>query len=154
VPRKPQKTVMKKADEAWITEYLLTGCVLRADGSKSPKPYMYGGPDFEAEWQSARDELMAVWLKEHPGTRPWAWWAFDCTTGPRLRMGGTGRREKQTIMDCGIPCKNTWWRDVDPARPPLYESQAAYLQRHDLLAPAEKKWLAAHPEALKPVKGR
>jgi hypothetical protein len=151
MPRKPQKTVMKKADEAWIIEYLLTGCVKRTDGSDSPRPYLQDAPDYEAEWQAARDELMAVWLKESPATRPWGWWEFDCTTGPRRRLGGRGRREKQAILSCGIPEPTTWWRGVNPAKPPLYESQAAYLQRHKLLAPAEKEWLEGHPEALQPI---
>jgi hypothetical protein len=39
---------------------------------------------------------------------------------------------------------------IDPADPPTFESEAAYLQRHGCLTPAETQWLAAHPEALAP----
>lgn len=44
---------------------------------------------------------------------------------------------------------------VDPDDPPIFESQAAYLKRHDLLTAAEVRWLEKHPEALEPeaVKG-
>ncbi len=39
---------------------------------------------------------------------------------------------------------------VDPDDPPLYESQAVYLDRHGLLTPAEKKYLASYPELMEP----
>jgi hypothetical protein len=39
---------------------------------------------------------------------------------------------------------------IDPADPPRFESEAAYLERHGLLTPAEVRWLAEHPEALEP----
>jgi hypothetical protein len=39
---------------------------------------------------------------------------------------------------------------IDPSDPPRYESVAAYLDRHQLLTPAEVKYLAAHPELLAP----
>ncbi|MBN2062161.1 MAG: hypothetical protein JW882_17290 [Deltaproteobacteria bacterium] len=41
---------------------------------------------------------------------------------------------------------------IDPDDPPVYESEAAYLQRHGLLTATEKKWLAGYPEALEAVK--
>jgi hypothetical protein len=40
---------------------------------------------------------------------------------------------------------------IDPRDPPTFESEAAYLDRHGLLTPAEKKHLASHPELLEPV---
>ena len=41
---------------------------------------------------------------------------------------------------------------IDANDPPEFESEAAYLQRHDLLTPQEKKYLASHPELLEPEK--
>lgn len=41
---------------------------------------------------------------------------------------------------------------IDPDDPPVYESQAAYLQRHNLLTPAELLHLKKHPELLEPEK--
>ena len=26
------------------------------------------------DWRAMRDELLADWIKAHPGTRPFAWW--------------------------------------------------------------------------------
>lgn len=39
---------------------------------------------------------------------------------------------------------------IDPEDPPIFECQAAYLQRHDLLTLAEKRLLQKHPELLDP----
>ena len=39
---------------------------------------------------------------------------------------------------------------INPADPPLFESQASYLQRHGLLTATEKAYLKRHPELLKP----
>jgi len=41
---------------------------------------------------------------------------------------------------------------IDPDDPPVFESETAYLDRHGLLTPAEKKYLALHPELLAPEK--
>ncbi|MBL7203246.1 MAG: hypothetical protein ISS63_02785 [Desulfobacteraceae bacterium] len=39
---------------------------------------------------------------------------------------------------------------IDENDPPVYESEAVYLERHGLLTASEKKWLAGHPEAMEP----
>ncbi|HAR38567.1 MAG TPA: hypothetical protein DCS09_08385, partial [Porphyromonadaceae bacterium] len=39
---------------------------------------------------------------------------------------------------------------IDPADPPKYESQAAYLRRHGLLTREERAHLGKHPELLEP----
>ena len=57
-------------------------------------------------WAEHRRTLLAVWLEEHPGTRPQTWWRVDAPRQPagrwpgcfwdgvleepRLRLGGTG----------------------------------------------------------------
>ncbi|MCC6228523.1 MAG: hypothetical protein IT432_04775 [Phycisphaerales bacterium] len=28
-------------------------------------------------WEELRDELLPEFIREHPLTRPWAWWRFD-----------------------------------------------------------------------------
>ena len=45
------------------------------------------------------------------------------------------------------------FRDLNPANPPCYESQAAYLRRHGLLEPGEARRLKAkdyEPEVVSP----
>ena len=41
---------------------------------------------------------------------------------------------------------------IDPNDPPVFESLAAYLERHELLTPSEKLFLKKHPELLEPEK--
>lgn len=93
-------------------------------------------------------------------------WYHGALPEPRLRIGGSGRPSfesmgdvpsfsfglpdswpKQIDVECGLAKK----RDVpDPDDPPIFESQASFLRRHDLLTSAEKGWLKKHPEALTP----
>jgi hypothetical protein len=41
---------------------------------------------------------------------------------------------------------------INPDDPPVFESEAAYLQRHDLLTDAEKKFIEKNPSSLEPEK--
>lgn len=99
-------------------------------------------------WADVSDELLPKFIREHPSTRPWSWWRKDAPE-PRLRVGGSGRRERNASLEFGLPT-DAWFKDVDPDNPPTYESQAAYLQRLGLLTAPEKRWLTDHPEALQP----
>lgn len=149
-------------------------------------------------WEEVREEVMAAWIKNHPGTRCWAFWEFDAPRGerkfgayfdgtkpePRQRVGGTGTPNYEVLayvpyFDRGIP--ESWvtkfdeeyyngrrkdihgnpigteykeghfkGKAIDPNDPPVFESEAAYLERHGLLTASEKKWLAGHPEAMEP----
>lgn len=85
-----------------------------------------------AAWDSARDEVLAEWIRDHPGTRPWAWWRFDAPREPltlapdriwrdedrtlphRRRVGGVGTPWHEVWgcaldFDRGIP---TQWFDA------------------------------------------
>jgi hypothetical protein len=87
MPRKPlrAKRQLRAEVEPWMLEYLLHGHVLREDGGKSCVPYLYrrewNGAFCHAAagamWEAMREELLAVWVQEHPGTRPWGWWEYD-----------------------------------------------------------------------------
>lgn len=128
------------------------------------------GRTVDGAWNDLRDELLAGWIQEHPGSRPWAWWAcdaprwekkfnawFDGTLPePRIQIGGTGvpvfvkYPAFVPILDYGLP--GCCMEGVDPADPPTFESEAAYLDRHGLLSAAERKALppdAFEPEAIK-----
>lgn len=81
--------------------------------------------DQEAGWREHGEQVLADWIAQHPGSRPWGWWAFAAPDA-RLRLGGT----------------DDDWRD-----PPRYESQLAYLERTGSLLEAERAALAAFPPA-------
>jgi hypothetical protein len=92
----------------------------------------------------------------------WGGWYFiELTPDLRRRLGGTGdpAYEHSALapdFNCGIPDQFVTVEDVewhraegedfsgtpiDPNDPPAYESQATYLDRHDLLIPAERRRL-------------
>lgn len=106
-------------------------------------------------WDTHKSDILEKWILKHPGTRPERWWEFD-TTEARLRLGGIGTpnefapRFKNGVPTSWYPVKDNnppWSKSSLPDRP-VFESQAAYLQRHNLLTPAEKKFLKDHPELL------
>ena len=99
-------------------------------------------------WAQIRDDLIARWAEERPGRRPRAWWRFDAKE-MRQRLGGKGDAilealPSQEVYHVGIPIR---WRQpgyvgpagtpVDPKDPPIFESEAEYLRRLDLLLPGE-----------------
>src|SRR3972149_4365387 len=51
--------------------------------------YFWEPPDRERDWEAIREEILADWIQERPGTRPHMWWAVDAPA-PRLRVGGVG----------------------------------------------------------------
>lgn len=148
-------------------------------------------------WHAAKNEILEQWIKEKPGSRPWAWWRWDAPRqldqgteafwegtlpDPRRRLSGIGTPAYMVLayvphFSFGIP--ETWvskWDEdyyngrakdihgnpigteyregdftgqaIDPTDPPVFESEAAYLSRHNFLTEAEWKYLSKHPEAL------
>jgi hypothetical protein len=107
-------------------------------------------------WEAWREEALAWTAQHRPGTRPEPWWEFsapkwdDPFVGtyyhgtlpePRKRLGGSGvpdweARGVVPRLPLGVPHHHL---GVDPIDPPVYESQAAYLKRHNLLLPGEEK---------------
>jgi len=144
------------------------------------------GQDIEL-WRKHGEDIVADWIDEHSGSRPWAWWRWNAPE-PRQRLGGIGTPAHEVLayaptFRLGIP---VYWvrpwevayytgtaRDVegrligqefagrdfrgvaiDPADPPRYESQAAFLDRLGLLSPAERRALPAdafEPEVVIPA---
>ena len=121
------------------------------------------GSETEARelWEKVRDELLAEWIADYPGRRPWAFWKLDAKE-QRRRTGGRGEVYPGYDHPCnllaGIPYRFMRQLDVDifrsvnpkeerkyeiydPADPPRYESEPAYLDRLGLLTDAERKRL-------------
>jgi len=115
----------------------------------------------KAEWLISRKKVLRSWINSHPGTRPYAWWCFDAPD-VRQRVGGTGTPKHEVLQyaaacvfgiprywvtpqDVGILGGRAGFRakPLDKNDPPLFESQAAYLERHGLLSDRET---AALPE--------
>jgi hypothetical protein len=111
-------------------------------------------------WTEHGAVVLAEWVVEHPGTRPSTWWRV-AAPGPRVRIGGIGTAAHERLanvlrLHCGIPLDWIVAGDmatyealgrplevpaVDPKNPPMFESQATYLDRHNLLLPGERRRL-------------
>jgi hypothetical protein len=123
-------------------------------------------------WVDHRAMVLPLWVREHPGTRPSHWWRWDApraapgTFGqiqkdldgtplpePRRRLGGVGTpahegRGDFPTLGRGIPV--AWLMAplgrapaYDPTDPPIFESEAAYLERHGLFMRGERHRLTA-----------
>jgi hypothetical protein len=106
--------------------------------------------------------IVEEWIADHPGTRPTCWWKFEAP-GPRVRCGGIGTPSHERLanvlwLHLGVP--RDWINDgilatyvrlgsdlgvpaIDPCNPPVFESQATFLDRHGLLLPGERRRLSA-----------
>jgi hypothetical protein len=102
-------------------------------------------------WESLRDDLLPAYIADHPGQRPWAWWAFDATE-PRRCVSGPGLRAAtdETLparvrrLSFGRPC--CYFAADMEGEQSVYETQAAYLARMRLLSAAERKAIALLPD--------
>ena len=117
--------------------------------------------DFDQEqarecWQKHRDVLLAEWIEDNPGTRPWAWWRFDaperrqCTNGQHPhdcpsykahveRVGGPSSYGGLAFaLTYGVPrlIGHGYGCEQCPESPD-YELEVEYLHRLELLTPAE-----------------
>jgi hypothetical protein len=94
-------------------------------------------------YEEHRDELLAEWGAAHPATRPWAWWRYEALE-PRQCVSGA-----ELLLPKLKPSDWEWhWREdfgvpgFRQSRPkgfdgyPELESEAAYLDRHQLLSQA------------------
>jgi hypothetical protein len=98
--------------------------------------------DREQAWNELRKEILDEWLQNHPGTRPFAWWAFDMPKGSR-RDCVNGRHpfddprfDLEKKLWYGLP---QFCRECDLAL--QYESEASFLRRLNLCSAAELKFL-------------
>ncbi len=102
-------------------------------------------------WESLRADLLEDWIREHPGTRPWAFWKFEA---PELRRRINGlhpfdnlartvfcervgyRPEIYLQTHFGTP-SSLFFQDGCDDFEAVYESERAYLDRLGLLIDGE-----------------
>jgi hypothetical protein len=109
---------------------------------------LFGGCLF-AEFVLDEREAVALWLEHgpdllqpfvlrHPGCRPWAWWLLAVKEhGPRKQLRD-GPRALNPPVWFGVP---SMW--TAPPPPDMFESQATFLQRLNLLESQERLLMTA-----------
>lgn len=123
-------------------------------------------PGLRQLWRSHGALVLAEWIGARPGSRPRTWWRFDAPRmaagvfpgcfydgqlpSPRMFLAGAGCPDFEALnivphFELGRPDN---WLGFDADDPPMFESQALYLDRHGLLRPRERRQLG--PDAFEP----
>jgi hypothetical protein len=120
--------------------FMLAGRVMRGD---------YG--QLHALWREHGAIVLADWIAEAPGTRPFAWWVLDATEARRCLRGaehllpanGPGAWQFVWRRALGIPAYQSLGHFTVS-----FEAQATFLARLALLSAAERP--ALNDEAFEP----
>jgi len=156
MPRKPIKSKRRRSEvevPKWAVNFLFIG--------KEPTETTWESyrMKYETElqreaWEQIRADVVPAWIRQHPGQRPYGWWAFD-SPEPRKKIGGKGLSFEQRTQPkhvryfFGIPAGP--FMQLDASDPLMYESEPAFLKRHNLLTPTEIKKLENIPGVFDPV---
>jgi len=89
-----------------------------------------------ALWRAHAPELLRDWIRERPGTRPWAWWTYDAPASPRECVGAVFPLAPLWRQAFGRPFE---WHALEAGMVLALESEPHYLRRHALLAPGERR---------------
>lgn len=108
----PRKRRTPKTRRAEIHPDMMAILSDREPSSGSFK-YFSMDAEFEGAWNEVRDEILADWIANSPGTRPSFWWRFDAPRQrlgnfpgcyydgklpePRVRLGGTGTPDFEVL---------------------------------------------------------
>jgi hypothetical protein len=92
-------------------------------------------PSVRDMWAAMGADIVAEWAQEHPGSRPSCWWRYAAPE-PRRRLSGRGEPSWPDRLHRGVPTGWNWPHvshggtftggppQCDPAKPPLFESEA------------------------------
>lgn len=127
----PSRAPKKKGISEQLTgaeiSHLLTGQYR----SGTDVRWMQGLPNWQLMiqiWELVQGEFLPGWIRDHPGTRPFAWWVCDA---PERMKRPDGQVVEKLIAPPGY-----WVAKFEAA---AFESQAEYLLRLDLMDASEKK---------------
>ena len=146
----------KKGDiPEWLEKWFVTGIYPTGKEEGALDCFLLSGPgrkdELKATWESCWSVILRGFIRDKPGRRPWPWWKFDSPEN-RLKLSGQGLADHEKYKSIrpsffiGIP---KYFSDIDENDPLLYESEAAFLKRENLLSKAEEARLTA--EDFEPV---
>ena len=123
----------------WVASYLLDG-EKPAEGTADHGAYVeavfMAGPSGARDlWAQHGAELLARWVAEHPGTRPWAWWCYSAPEGREQVLGRPIMRGalQDQVDGEGLPVALGYFAHPAVA----FESQASLLRRLGLFLEGE-----------------
>lgn len=167
MPRKPLKKLQKKPEiQPWKIQILRDGLYPDDTGFEGLKFYYDCGRSEDEKfklYQSIKKDFLQDWISKNPCTRPWAWYEYSAPrwddpwpdyfchktfAEPRLHISG-GAECKYNFVPSYYKAVSEHWHFTDQDLP-MFESEAAYLQRLNLLRKEEKAHLEKHPELLEP----
>jgi hypothetical protein len=121
VIRKTTRT--RRGGEPDLERIVLDGRVFAFDALGRPAP-MPSMDELRATWDEIRGDVLPEFISSHPGTRPWAWYRWDCSTPPAFTW------PLNHMGSAGIPfCTNR-------KRPAMYQ-QLQYLRPNGLMEYSE-----------------
>jgi hypothetical protein len=167
MPVKPKKKLKKTPEiKDWQLQILKDGLYPEGDNDGFGWFFFYEEviEDHKLSLYNAiKKDFLADWISSNPCTRPWAWYEYDAPrwsdpwvdcfyhgtfAEPREHISG-GKRCEYNYVPSFYKATFRYWHFAEND-PPLFESEAAYLKRLNLLTDAEEKHLAKHPELLEP----
>lgn len=131
---------------------LLTDSELPADANKFILLDRNNDRVMRPLWEEYGAAILANWIEEHPGTRPYLWWRYDAPRAKgqdKLPINQRQVEPRQVIFGEGQPLHEAFniapfyrygipdWCG-NPDEPPIFEFQHDYLKRHGLLEKGEK----------------
>jgi len=162
MPRKNAKRKVKiEQKPLWLLRFLALGEIPEPEKEGALECFMLRGNKRNEKriWKKYRDFILADWIQNKPGTRPFIWWKFDA---PRWKKKFNGAFFEGTLLEprkkmsrkgvivwkkfpsiiprfvFGVPYD---WYQIDKTYYPMFESQASYLKRHGLLIKSEERRL-------------
>jgi hypothetical protein len=152
--REPLSQAMRRYLELGLGGLHALAKASRPEGYESV--YFSHESDRAAGWQGFGAEITAAWAAGHAGSRPWGWWQFvapeprTCLEGAAYVYRGAKPGDGDWIWkeEFGLPGRPQARRPGAKPERLVFESQAAYLRRLDLLIPGEAERIPA--EALEP----
>lgn len=87
-------------------------------------------------WGDLREEMLPEFIREHPFTRPWAWWRFDAPQPRKQRIDDEDASVRVLGPVDWFGCPSHF-----SAPPPegMFESERDYLTRLDLFTVEERE---------------
>jgi hypothetical protein len=104
----------------------------------------FGETALRSAWEKSKAEILAEWIDEKPGTRPWAWWRYSAPEPRRQVVQGHDQYRDSDRERLSFGVLRIY--DVETLRRGLMvESEASYLDRLGLLSEAEREAIGDFP---------